>query len=61
VTKGFGKEFNQINNLYTKTLTYDNGMEITQHKQFSKQTEIPVFFVHPYSSWQKEPIKITTN
>jgi IS30 family transposase len=53
VTKGFAKEFNQIDNLYTKTLTYDNGMEMAQHKQFSKQTEMPVFFAHPYSSWQR--------
>jgi IS30 family transposase len=28
-------------------------MEMAQHKQFSKQTEMPVFFAHPYSSWQR--------
>ena len=53
VRKGFVKEFNQINSLFTKTLTYDNGTEMAQHEQFSKQTGIPVYFAHPYSSWER--------
>ena len=53
VRKGFVKEFNQINSLYTKTLTYDNGTEMAQHEQFSEQTGMPVYFAHPYSSWER--------
>ncbi len=47
------KEFNQIDTLFTKTLTYDNGTEMAQHKQFSKQTGMPIYFAHPYFSWER--------
>lgn len=53
VRKGFTKEFNKINALFTKTLTYDNGMEMAEHKQFSNHTGMPVYFAHPYSSWER--------
>ena len=53
VRKGFAKEFNQIENLFTKSLTYDNGMEMAEHKKFSYHTKMPVYFAHPYSSWER--------
>lgn len=53
VRKGFAKEFNQIENLFTKSLTYDNGMEMAEHKKFSNHTNMPVYFAHPYSSWER--------
>lgn len=53
VRKGFVKEFNQIDTLFTKTLTYDNGTEMAEHKQFSNHTGMPVYFAHPYSSWER--------
>ena len=36
-----------------KTLTYDNGTEMAQHKEFTKNTKIKVFFAHPYSPWER--------
>jgi len=53
VRKGFAKEFNQIEKLFTKSLTYDNGMEMAEHKKFSNHTNMPVYFAHPYSSWER--------
>ena len=53
VTRGFAKEFNQIENLFTKSLTYDNGIEMAEHKKFSNHTNMPVYFAHPYSSWER--------
>ena len=53
VRKGFTKEFNQIDTLFTKSLTYDNGMEMAEHKKFSNHTKMPVYFAHPYSSWER--------
>jgi len=53
VRKGFAKELNKINPLFTKSLTYDNGMEMAEHKQFSNHTGMPVYFAHPYSSWER--------
>ena len=49
----FVKEFNKIHSFYTKTLTYDNGTEMAQHKKFSEQTNMTVYFAHPYSSWER--------
>lgn len=53
VRKGFVKEFNQISAFLKKTLTYDNGTEMAQHLQFSKQTGMPVYFAYPYCSYQR--------
>ncbi len=53
VRKEFVKKFNKTDTLFTKTLTYDNGTEMAQHKQFSKQTGMPVYFAHPYCSWER--------
>jgi len=53
VRKGFAKELNNINTLFTKSLTYDNGMEMAEHKQFTNHTNMPVYFAHPYSSYER--------
>ena len=53
VVKGFVKEFGQTDKLFTKTLTYDNGTEMSYHKDFTKKTGMPVYFAHPYSSWER--------
>ena len=36
-----------------KSLTYDQGKEMTQHVQFTVDTGIQVFFADPASSWQR--------
>lgn len=53
VRKQFVKAFNQLDNTFKKTLTYDNGIEMAQHKTLTKQTGIKVYFAHPYSSWER--------
>jgi len=53
VVKGFVKEFINTDKLFTKTLTYDNGTEMAYHKRFSEKTGMPVYFAHPYSSWER--------
>ncbi len=53
VTKGFAKELNKLDNMFLKTMTYDNGLEMAQHKKFTKKTGIKVYFAHPYSSWER--------
>jgi len=35
------------------SLTADNGSENTKHKLISKRLNIPVYFCHPYHSWEK--------
>jgi IS30 family transposase len=49
----FEKAFKTIPKHMKKTLTYDNGTEMAQHKEFTKNTKIKVFFAHPYSPWER--------
>lgn len=53
VRKAFEKEFKSIPKQMKKTLTYDNGTEMAQHKLFTKNTKIQVYFTHPYSPWER--------
>jgi IS30 family transposase len=53
VRKAFEKEFKSIPLQMKKTLTYDNGTEMAQHKLFTKNTKIQVYFAHPYSPWER--------
>lgn len=36
-----------------RSLTWDRGKEMSAHAQFSKETQIPVFFADPQSPWQR--------
>lgn len=36
-----------------KTLTYDRGSEMAEHKLFLKETKIQVYFCDPHSPWQR--------
>ena len=47
------KEFKSIPDQMKKSLTYDRGSEMAEHKTFTKNTKIKVYFAHPYSPWQR--------
>ncbi|PIV47002.1 hypothetical protein COS21_02220 [bacterium (Candidatus Gribaldobacteria) CG02_land_8_20_14_3_00_41_15] len=34
-------------------MTYDRGTEMAEHKLFTKETKIQVYFADPYSPWQR--------
>lgn len=53
VRLAFEKEFRSIPRQMKKSLTYDNGSEMAQHKLFTKNTKIDVYFAHPYSPWER--------
>ncbi len=53
VRKAFEKEFKTIPQQMKQSLTYDNGTEMAQHKLFTKNTKIAVYFAHPYSPWER--------
>ena len=53
VTKAFKKSLSKMDVNMKKTMTYDNGMEMANHKWFTEQTGIAVYFAHPYSSWER--------
>jgi transposase, IS30 family len=47
------KAFKRIPQQFKKTLTYDRGSEMSQHKLFTKETDIQVYFADPRSPWQR--------
>jgi IS30 family transposase len=53
VRKAFARELKKFPKELAKTMTHDNGTEMAEHKLFTKQTDIAVFFCHPYSSWER--------
>ena len=53
VRKAFAKEFLSVPEKLKLTLTYDQGQEMAQHKLFTKDTNISVYFAHPHSPWER--------
>lgn len=53
VRKAFADEFHHLPKGLKKTLTYDQGAEMSQHKLFTKDTAITVYFAHPNSPWER--------
>jgi len=53
VRRRFVKVLNQFSAGFKKSLTYDNGVEMAQHKLVTAQTGMQVYFAHPYSSWER--------
>ncbi len=53
VRKSFTREIKQVPRQMKLTLTYDQGREMAEHKLFTKQTEVKVYFAHPGSPWER--------
>lgn len=60
VRKAFEKAFKNIPKHLKLSLTYDNGTEMAQHKLFTKNSKVKVYFAHPYSPWER-PTNENTN
>jgi IS30 family transposase len=53
VRKAFAKELKKIPAQMRLTMTYDQGREMAQHKLFTKDTQMQVYFAHPRSPWER--------
>jgi len=53
VRKAFADEFRLLPKGLKKTLTYDQGQEMAQHKIFTSETKMNVYFAHPHSPWER--------
>ena len=53
VRVAFAKAIKNIPKHLKKTLTYDRGVEMAQHKLFTENTKVQVYFCDPHSPWQR--------
>ena len=53
VREAYAKAFKTVPDELRKTLTYDQGKEMSEHQQFTIDTGIQVFFAHPASPWER--------
>lgn len=45
--------FTAISQQYRKTLTLDNGVEMSNYEEIEHATELSIYFAHPYHSWER--------
>jgi transposase, IS30 family len=53
VRTAFAREIKKLPKELRLTLTYDQGREMAEHKLFTKETKMKVFFAHPRSPWER--------
>jgi transposase, IS30 family len=53
VRQAYAKAFCSVPVELKKTLTYDQGKEMSEHKRFTIDTDIQVYFAHPASPWER--------
>ena len=53
VAKMFSQKLNQLNSIFKKSMTYDNGIEMARHEKITQNTGMKIYFAHPYSSWER--------
>lgn len=53
VRKAFQRETKTLPQQMKLSLTYDRGKEMAEHKLFTKDTKIQVYFADPYAPWQR--------
>ena len=53
VRKAFAKEVKKLPKQMRISMTYDQGREMAEHKLFTRQTNVKVYFAHPASPWER--------
>lgn len=53
VRKAFAKEAKKLPAQMRLSMTYDQGREMAEHKLFTKETQMQVYFAHPASPWER--------
>jgi IS30 family transposase len=50
---GFAAILNRFDSQMRRSLTYDQGREMAQHRSLSQQANLKVYFAHPHSPWER--------
>jgi len=53
VADAFSDVFEEIAPEMKKSMTYDRGTEMAEHKYFTQETGMPVYFADPHAPWQR--------
>lgn len=53
VREAFAREMKRLPEQLRKSLTYDQGQEMKEHRLFTKQTRVKVYFAHPRCPWER--------
>jgi len=53
VRRAFAQKMKQLPKQLKKTMTYDQGKEMCEHRLFTKDTKIQVYFAHPGCPWER--------
>jgi len=53
VRQSFAREIKHLPSQLRQSMTYDQGAEMSEHRLFTKSTEMKVFFAHPHSPWER--------
>lgn len=59
VVSALTKQMIKLPEIMQQTLTWDRGMELARHKEFTVATDIDVYFCDPRSPWQRGTNKNT--
>jgi IS30 family transposase len=53
VRRAFARELRTLPAQLRRSLTYDQGQEMREHRLFTAQTKMQVYFAHPCSPWER--------
>jgi IS30 family transposase len=53
VRRAYARRFRRVPAELRLSLTYDQGREMSEHRQFHAATKIQVYFAHPASPWER--------
>ena len=53
VVTALSTQIQQLPSALRRSLTWDRGMELAQHKQLTLATQVQVYFCDPQSPWQR--------
>jgi len=53
VRQAFTRELKRLPAQLCQSMTYDQGTEMSEHRLFTKSTQMKVYFAHPHSPWER--------